>query len=230
MSLKEIRISRLKQLQAELGASGPVALARAIGRKTNQTSDLLHGRASFGEKVARSIEEHVGLPPGWLDREVPPGPRSALGHAGALMQRAVGIDITVAPMLLEPTPGAAPAGPPGTPFIGPITLDALWLVSIAAISQPAKLRCLAMPDDLMEPTVSAGDLLLVDTGVGSYTSDGIYVLRANDRLYVRRVRQRLDGSLEVSADSAAVKSADVLTTSQLQPAGRVLWAWRGKRL
>ena len=97
MSLKEIRISRLKQLQAELGASGPVALAKAIGRKTNQTSDLLHGRASFGEKVARSIEEHVGLPPGWLDRQVPPGPRPAPGSAGARTQRARGVVITVAP-------------------------------------------------------------------------------------------------------------------------------------
>lgn len=60
-----IRIARLKKLA---GARGPVEFGQYIGRKTNQTSDLLAGRASFGEKVARAIEEHAGLPEGWLDQ------------------------------------------------------------------------------------------------------------------------------------------------------------------
>jgi phage repressor protein C with HTH and peptisase S24 domain len=67
MSLKLIRILRLKQLAASRGLVGPVALGRAIGKKANQVSDLLSGKASFGEKVARSIEEAAGLPANWLD-------------------------------------------------------------------------------------------------------------------------------------------------------------------
>lgn len=67
MSLKLIRIARLKQFAASRGLHGPSGLGAAIGKKSNQTSDLLSGKASFGEKVARSIEEHAGLPQLWLD-------------------------------------------------------------------------------------------------------------------------------------------------------------------
>ena len=67
MTLKLVRIARLKQLAKDRSIEGPVDLGRAIGRKTNQASDLLQGRASFGEKIARSIEHVAGLPPGWLD-------------------------------------------------------------------------------------------------------------------------------------------------------------------
>lgn len=67
MSLKLIRIQRLKEFAALRGLDGPVALGAAIGRKANQVSDLLNNRGSFGEKLARSIEEAAGLPSGWLD-------------------------------------------------------------------------------------------------------------------------------------------------------------------
>lgn len=68
MTLKLVRILRLKQFAAMRRLDGPVALGKAIGKKTNQTSDLLSGKVSFGEKVARSIEVFAGLPDGWLDR------------------------------------------------------------------------------------------------------------------------------------------------------------------
>lgn len=68
MPLKHIRIERLRQLQAERKIPGPVEFGKLIGRKANQVSDLLSGRASFGEKVARSIEAAARLPDGWLDQ------------------------------------------------------------------------------------------------------------------------------------------------------------------
>lgn len=67
MSLKLIRIERLKQLAALRGIEGTTDLGLLIGKKANQTSDLLSGKASFGEKVARSIEESAQLPRNWLD-------------------------------------------------------------------------------------------------------------------------------------------------------------------
>ena len=68
MSLKLIRIARLKQFAVSRRIEGPVAMGLAINKKPNQTSDLLSGKASFGEKVARSIEEYAGLPINWLDQ------------------------------------------------------------------------------------------------------------------------------------------------------------------
>lgn len=46
---------------------GPAALGRAIRRSTQQCSDLLAGRASFGETIARHIENLLELPRNWLD-------------------------------------------------------------------------------------------------------------------------------------------------------------------
>lgn len=42
-------------------------LARRIGRSPSQTNDMLNGRKSFGEKIARAIEDQIGKPHGWLD-------------------------------------------------------------------------------------------------------------------------------------------------------------------
>lgn len=78
MSLKLIRISRLKQFFTQRGVEELSARADAIGKKANQTSDLLTGKAPFGEKVARSIEENAGLPLGWLD-SVGDEPNTAVG-------------------------------------------------------------------------------------------------------------------------------------------------------
>lgn len=67
MSLKSIRVARLNKLA---GSMGPVEFGRKIGRSPSQASDLLTGRApSFGEKLARSIEDQLGLPPLWLDQD-----------------------------------------------------------------------------------------------------------------------------------------------------------------
>lgn len=96
MSLKLIRITRLKQFFAQRGVEDLSSRASLIGKKPNQASDLLTGKASFGEKVARSIEEHSELPLGWLDHlgdsteepNIKPTPAGALTPADLVVQLA----------------------------------------------------------------------------------------------------------------------------------------------
>lgn len=85
--------------------------------------------------------------------------------------------------------------------------------------------------DSMSPTFSDGDILLVDTWDKSVTADKIYVIEAHDRLFIKRVRQRIDGTFEVSSDNPAVKTVDVLNGDhQLKVKGRVVWVWNGKKI
>ena len=49
------------------GAPSPGKLAAEIDRATNYCSDLLLGRRSFGEEIARHIEQALGLPQWHLD-------------------------------------------------------------------------------------------------------------------------------------------------------------------
>jgi hypothetical protein len=70
MDLKDIRVERLKLFARKHGVeSSPGELARLIGKKPNQVTNLLGKHSSFGEKVARSIEQAAGLSAGWLDVE-----------------------------------------------------------------------------------------------------------------------------------------------------------------
>jgi phage repressor protein C with HTH and peptisase S24 domain len=85
--------------------------------------------------------------------------------------------------------------------------------------------------DSMTPTFNDGDILLVDVGIKEVKSDAIYVLEALDRLFIKRVRQRLDGQYEISSDNPNVKTVDILNgDNQVSIRGRVVWLWNGKRL
>jgi hypothetical protein len=50
-------------------APSPTVLGRTIDRNTNYCSDLLLGRRSFGDEIARHIEQKMGLPRWYLDDE-----------------------------------------------------------------------------------------------------------------------------------------------------------------
>ena len=221
MTLKLIRVGRLKQLQTERGISGPVELGKLIGRRTNQTSDLLHGRIPFGEKVARSIEEHAGLPLGWLDSPVDGRGDSAKSTAGNTSVSDTAVHV---PILRDASAGM----PPSDVFVSPLVLTAEWLNRLPHVSSPGNLRFLHASDDGMQPTFSSGDILLIDIGVRQLLRDGVHVIHARGRTHIKRVRIRIDGSAEVSDDSPTARTVETVPMANLKIAGRVVWVWMGK--
>ena len=226
---KFTRLERLKQFQAERNLSGPAELGRAIGRRTNQTSDLLHGRAPFGERIARAIEQFAGLPAGWLDQaEAPPGP----AVKAARVQPAAGADPQV--IAAQPLGGAtAASGAAPTsaqqPVRAPLLLTREWVRAVTTAADP-QLHFLHMPDESMAPLLARGDLLLIDSSVGSFGRDGIYVLHGRGRLLERQLRARLDGRVEVSAGTAVAGSSELATAGALRLVGQAVWVWRGQPL
>ena len=117
-------------------------------------------------------------------------------------------------------------------MIGALSLSDNWLSKIVRPSLPGALRFIHGFGDSMSPTFEDGDVLLVDTGVRDPQSiDGVYVLSANNRLYIKRVRCRMDGAMEVSSDNITVKTVDVLNGgNSLDVLGRVVWCWNGRKL
>lgn len=97
-------------------------------------------------------------------------------------------------------------------------------------SKESALRFIHAYGDSMEPTLKSGDVLLVDTGIRDVKIDGIYALRAHDRLFVKRVRQRMDGKFEISSDNPTHKTVDVLNgDNEVDVIGRVVWYWNGHK-
>lgn len=116
--------------------------------------------------------------------------------------------------------------------IGTITLSPEWLKKRVQPTSPQALRFIHGLGDSMSPTFEDGDILLVDTGARDARSiDGVYVLSANHRIYIKRVRQRLDGTVEVTSDNPNVKTVDILNGDHgIEVLGRVVWAWNGRKL
>lgn len=115
--------------------------------------------------------------------------------------------------------------------IGRLTVSPEWALKTLKPTKLENLRFIHGYGDSMEGTFADGDILLVDSGVTDPKIDGVYVLEANQRIYIKRVRQRMDGAFEISSDNPNVKTVDVLDgRAQVTVHGRVIWAWNGKKM
>jgi phage repressor protein C with HTH and peptisase S24 domain len=74
--------------------------------------------------------------------------------------------------------------------------------------------------DSMAPTVEDSDLILADLAEPRFRQDGIYLLRHDSGLAVKRIQRRPDGKLLVRSDNPKYEAMVVSTVSVI---GRVIW-------
>lgn len=67
VKIQDVRRENLRRLIAERHGNNVSAFAESIGKSQSQIADTIDGRKSFGEKVARNIEELAQLAPLSLD-------------------------------------------------------------------------------------------------------------------------------------------------------------------
>ncbi|BCB27037.1 hypothetical protein SKTS_19230 [Sulfurimicrobium lacus] len=128
--------------------------------------------------------------------------------------------------------GVGEVRPSDDVVVDTLRLKKHWIAeNIKPITTPGNLRFIHALGDSMTPTLLSGDILLVDTGVREIAVDGIYVLEAHERLFIKRVRQRLDGAYEITSDNPTVKTVDILNGDhEVGILGRAVWVWNGRRL
>lgn len=116
--------------------------------------------------------------------------------------------------------------------VGDLALSSHWINQHIRPGNIRELKFIHAHGESMAPTFSDGDVLLVDVGSRDPSSiEGVYVLEVHEKLYIKRVRMRMDGAMEVSSDNINIKTVDVLNGDhQLRVLGRVVWAWNGKKL
>ena len=102
-----------------------------------------------------------------------------------------------------------------------------WLRRLTA-SKASSLSIIHVLGDSMEPTLHDGDEVLVDLGDGqSRLRDGIYVLRMDDALSVKRIAIEPQGrKISVTSDNPAYPSWNGLDRRNINIVGRVLWFGR----
>jgi phage repressor protein C with HTH and peptisase S24 domain len=121
-------------------------------------------------------------------------------------------------------PGAIPAGEENTPYFA---FDRRWLKALT--SSPADhLSIIRVEGDSMAPTLNDGDDILIDRrDAGPPLRDGIYVLRVDERLLVKRLAVHPMGRhVTVQSDSPAYPDWPDCGIDDVHCIGRVIWAGR----
>ena len=105
--------------------------------------------------------------------------------------------------------------------------DERWLKALTA-TPTEKLSTIRVEGDSMSPTLNAGDDILVDLGdCGDRLRDGIYVLRADDALVVKRLALHPSGRrITVQSDNPAYPDWPDCGLDDIHCVGRVIWSGR----
>ena len=82
--------------------------------------------------------------------------------------------------------------------------------------------------DSMEPTIRSGDVLLVDTSIDKIEDNGIYIVRVNGMLLLKRVHVKTGGFRLISDNKELYDPEDVTAdeAADLYVAARVMWFGR----
>ena len=109
---------------------------------------------------------------------------------------------------------------------GSIAFDPSWLRRLG-VGDSGKLSLIRVEGDSMAPTLSDGDEILVDTGdSASRLRDGIYVLRIDDALVVKRLALGPGKRVSVRSDNEAYPGWPDCDLKSIALIGRVVWSGR----
>lgn len=139
-----------------------------------------------------------------------------------------------AAMLLVPQLAVGASAGPGATVDGEgveagFAFDPRWLRRLGADTRA--LSIISVEGDSMAPTLDDGDDILVDgADAAARLRDGIYVLRMDDALMVKRVaRLPVPGRISVKSDNVLYPSWPDLAADAVTLVGRVVWTGRRVR-
>jgi hypothetical protein len=197
-------------------------LARRLQVGVAYTSLLLReeGR-SFGEKAARSIEQKLHIPAGFLDSD------------GGIQMATDGwvapSDVPQGMYGLVPQTRIMVGDKPGLIDVvaldlPPLAFKSSWL-SGAGVRTKGGLVCGEQRDDSMAPYLGAGDVYMLDTDQVEVADGQVYALLYGRDIRLRRLSRRFDGGLILRADNARhpeeILSAE--DAGRIKVVGRVVW-------
>ncbi len=223
---------RRKNLLALVEENGLTSVAARVGRSAAQISDTIAGRKSFGEKVARAIEQKwdPSRELGWLDTI------HDVEHIRSISSTANTTDITIKQYDPEDVAGSMGHGlelrdQPGV--IQSLRVSKDWLnQNVKNHSGSANLCIVTGFGDSMQPMFNPGDPLLVDLGVTCVEFDAVFFFRVGTEGYIKRL-QRIpteDGLVirAISENKSAYEAFNITPKMDFQVLGRVLKVWRSQ--
>jgi len=204
----------LERLCAERGEDF-AGLSRMLGRNPAYIQQFVRRGVPkrLKEQERRKLARYFSIPETMLG-----GPPEKEPAAGGL------VSIKRHPVSVSAGPGALVTEELGKPYFA---FDERWLKALTA-TQPSKLSIVRVEGDSMAPTLNAGDDILVDLGDASERlRDGIYVLRIDDAVVVKRLALNPTGRrVTVQSDNPAYPDWPDCSLDQINCIGRVIWSGR----
>jgi phage repressor protein C with HTH and peptisase S24 domain len=111
--------------------------------------------------------------------------------------------------------------------VAELGFSARWLERLSS-AKPRDLSVIQVEGDSMHPTLSDGDDIMVDLSAAHRKlQDGIYVLRRDDALLVKRIALHpARSTITIASDNPAYSSWGDCAADEVDIIGRVVWAGR----
>lgn len=231
MEIADIRRRNAQSIVDELTLSGA---ARRFDLPTRQLLDMLQGRKSFGEKVARRMESSFDSDrlPGWLDQpQASATDKDATIHAVPAARNSAG-DIRIPQYETGGSMGhgVVLADQPGV--IKQWTVSEEWLhMNVQRISSAKNLAIVTGFGPSMQPLFNPGDPLLVDRGVKNVDTDGVYFFRVGSEGFVKQLQRipTINGLvLRAKSYNPLYDSFDIVDGMDFEVFARVVKIWKGE--
>jgi phage repressor protein C with HTH and peptisase S24 domain len=204
----------LERLCAERGEDF-AGLSRMLGRNPAYIQQFVRRGVPkrLKEEERRKLARYFGISEASLG-----GPADEPHHPGAL------VNIKRHPVRASAGPGAIVNEGMGKPYFG---FEERWLKALTA-TPATNLSIVRVEGDSMSPTLNDGDDILVDLGdCGDRLRDGIYVLRVDDAVVVKRLALSPMGRrVTVQSDNPAYPDWPDCGLDEINCIGRVIWSGR----
>ena len=83
------------------------------------------------------------------------------------------------------------------------------------------LEAINVDGESMEPTLLDGSIVFIDREQTNINKDGIFIASTTAGLFIKRIRQRADGMVELISDNKAY-SPEIITADEVEIVGRVV--------
>jgi len=190
------------------------SLSRLLGKNSAYIQQYLRRGTPrrLGEQERRTLARYFDMPESSFGGPV----RSPAG--GGL------VPVMRVPVSASAGQGAIPSEEAATPYFA---FDRRWLRNMTAAPSD-NLVIIRVEGDSMAPTLGDGDDILVDRGdCGDRLRDGIYVLRVDEALIVKRLALNpVSRRVTVQSDNHAYPDWPDLKLDAIHCIGRVIWAAR----
>jgi phage repressor protein C with HTH and peptisase S24 domain len=204
--------SRLSQVIHSLGSV--VAAATAVGVSDNAIYKWLKGTANPSAANLMALARAGRVSVEWL----------ATGAEAAQSAQAIARAVEHGDFIFMPHNRIRfPSGHGGIlrsdQVVDSIAFRAAW-VKRRLNTESRDLILIEVVGDSMAPTAEDSDLILANLAEPRFRQDGIYLLRHNGGLTVKRIQRRPDGKLLVRSDNPKYEA---MVVSNVKIIGRVVW-------